>query len=324
MKNLDQFLYDMAARESGGNYTIVNTYGYLGKYQMGELALIDAGYYLRDGTKTNDWIGSWTGKDGVTSKESFLATAQAQENAIRAYIGVQWGYIKSFKLDEYVGRTLSDGTVVTESGLLAGAHLKGIDGLRRYITSNGADDNEDAYHTRISSYVRKFAGYDVHNNASSSSITNYPDIAGPGGTLVFANGATLTYGSESQVTVGNGGGFATVVQVLDAAVGIQIEYRIDAFGQSSGGQLSIADPSVPGGRKIYSFTDQSQIKVAPGGGAFLLNDGVSGMYFNHPEAKYFAVGKIGRDQLEDYALRKGMPVPEVERWLGPYLDYRPA
>jgi 5-methyltetrahydrofolate--homocysteine methyltransferase len=51
---------------------------------------------------------------------------------------------------------------------------------------------------------------------------------------------------------------------------------------------------------------------------------VSGLYFSHPESKYFAVGKLGRDQIEDYAARKGMPVPEAERWLGPYLDYRPA
>jgi 5-methyltetrahydrofolate--homocysteine methyltransferase len=51
---------------------------------------------------------------------------------------------------------------------------------------------------------------------------------------------------------------------------------------------------------------------------------VSGFYFNHPEAKYFAVGKVGRDQVEDYAARKGMAVADVERWLGPYLDYRPT
>ena len=48
---------------------------------------------------------------------------------------------------------------------------------------------------------------------------------------------------------------------------------------------------------------------------------VSGFYFSHPESKYFAVGKLGRDQVEDYAARKGMPVPDVEKWLGPYLDY---
>jgi 5-methyltetrahydrofolate--homocysteine methyltransferase len=50
---------------------------------------------------------------------------------------------------------------------------------------------------------------------------------------------------------------------------------------------------------------------------------VSGMYFAHPEAKYFAVGKIQRDQVEDYAKRKGMAVAEVEKWLSPNLAYEP-
>jgi 5-methyltetrahydrofolate--homocysteine methyltransferase len=49
---------------------------------------------------------------------------------------------------------------------------------------------------------------------------------------------------------------------------------------------------------------------------------VSGLYLNHPEAKYFSVGKIGRDQVEDYAKRKGLSVAAVERWLGPNLGYR--
>lgn len=48
---------------------------------------------------------------------------------------------------------------------------------------------------------------------------------------------------------------------------------------------------------------------------------VSGLYFSHPESKYFAVGKLGKDQIEDYAARKKMPVADVEKWLGPYLDY---
>jgi len=51
---------------------------------------------------------------------------------------------------------------------------------------------------------------------------------------------------------------------------------------------------------------------------------VSGFYFNHPESKYFAVGKLGKDQVADYAARTGEPVSETERWLGPYLDYNPA
>jgi 5-methyltetrahydrofolate--homocysteine methyltransferase len=49
---------------------------------------------------------------------------------------------------------------------------------------------------------------------------------------------------------------------------------------------------------------------------------VSGLYFAAPNAKYFGVGKIGRDQIQDYQVRKGLPLEEVERWLGPYLNYQ--
>jgi 5-methyltetrahydrofolate--homocysteine methyltransferase len=48
---------------------------------------------------------------------------------------------------------------------------------------------------------------------------------------------------------------------------------------------------------------------------------VSGLYFAHPKSRYFMVGKIGRDQVEDYARRKGMTVGEAERWLRPNLGY---
>ncbi len=50
---------------------------------------------------------------------------------------------------------------------------------------------------------------------------------------------------------------------------------------------------------------------------------VSGFYFAHPEARYFVLGKIGRDQVEDYALRKGMSMDEAEKWLAPALNYDP-
>ena len=50
---------------------------------------------------------------------------------------------------------------------------------------------------------------------------------------------------------------------------------------------------------------------------------VSGLYFAHPESQYFSVGKIGRDQVLDYHLRKGMTLQEVEIWLAPYLNYEP-
>ena len=55
--------------------------------------------------------------------------------------------------------------------------------------------------------------------------------------------------------------------------------------------------------------------------AMLPTAAVSGLYFSHPESAYFGTGKIGRDQVEDYARRKGMAVDEVERWLAPVLGY---
>jgi 5-methyltetrahydrofolate--homocysteine methyltransferase len=51
---------------------------------------------------------------------------------------------------------------------------------------------------------------------------------------------------------------------------------------------------------------------------------VSGLYIGHPEARYFGVGKIERDQVEDYARRKGWSMVEAERWLAPVLNYNPA
>jgi len=51
---------------------------------------------------------------------------------------------------------------------------------------------------------------------------------------------------------------------------------------------------------------------------------VSGLYFAHPASRYFSLGKIDRDQVADYSQRKGMSTAEVERWLGPNLNYEPA
>jgi 5-methyltetrahydrofolate--homocysteine methyltransferase len=48
---------------------------------------------------------------------------------------------------------------------------------------------------------------------------------------------------------------------------------------------------------------------------------VSGIYLAHPQARYFSVGRLGRDQVEDYAARKGITIEEAERWLRPNLGY---
>ena len=57
--------------------------------------------------------------------------------------------------------------------------------------------------------------------------------------------------------------------------------------------------------------------------ATLPASSVSALFFAHPEVKCFAVGKLQRDQVEDYAQRKGMSVAEVEKWLSPNLAYEP-
>ena len=50
---------------------------------------------------------------------------------------------------------------------------------------------------------------------------------------------------------------------------------------------------------------------------------MSGLYFAHPDSRYFVLGRVGRDQVEDYARRKGWTVAEAERWLAPILNYDP-
>jgi 5-methyltetrahydrofolate--homocysteine methyltransferase len=59
--------------------------------------------------------------------------------------------------------------------------------------------------------------------------------------------------------------------------------------------------------------------------SFVMNPAASvcGWYFAHPDARYFAVGRIGRDQVRDYADRKGVPAATVERWLSANLGYEP-
>jgi len=58
--------------------------------------------------------------------------------------------------------------------------------------------------------------------------------------------------------------------------------------------------------------------------AMLPGAAVSGLYFSHPESRYFGIGRIDRDQAADYAKRKGVSLEVVERWLAPNLGYDPA
>ena len=77
--------------------------------------------------------------------------------------------------------------------------------------------------------------------------------------------------------------------------------------------------------KLFELLDASRQGITlTESGAMLPAASVSGLYFSHPQAKYFNVGRIDRDQLESYAKRKGVPVEDVERWLASNLAYDPA
>ena len=160
MKTLQEFLNDLGARESSGNYKAFNKYGYVGKYQMGEMALIDCGYYKKTKNYNNDWSGEFLGKDGVYSIKDFLNNPLAQENAIRIYMKRLWSYLKAFGAHRCLGKIIN-GYVITESGLLAGAHLKGAGAVSQYLSSEGKKSLKDGFGTSIESYIKKFANYDV-------------------------------------------------------------------------------------------------------------------------------------------------------------------
>ena len=72
--------------------------------------------------------------------------------------------------------------------------------------------------------------------------------------------------------------------------------------------------------KLLEATDRTTVELTESF-AMMPAASVSGLYFAHPEARYFAVDRITKDQVEDYAKRKGMELREVERWLSPNLAY---
>jgi hypothetical protein len=161
MKTLSDFLNALAKSESGGKYNAFNKYGYAGKYQMGEMALVDAGYYVKPNRKyNNDWTGKFTGKDNVHSIRDFLNNPYAQENAQLIYKRKQWKYLKAVGAHNYIGKTINE-IVITPSGLLAGAHLKGAGSVIKYLKSNGQIAEKDGFGTSVETYIKNFAGFDV-------------------------------------------------------------------------------------------------------------------------------------------------------------------
>jgi hypothetical protein len=173
--NVNDFLKALFAREGGAFIGIINSHGFIGKYQFGEPALTDLGYYK---PADNDspyghighkfkymWPGAWTGLDGATSMDVFLASDDIQDRAAKRWIALLCKELHRHKLERFEGKNVG-GVDVTESGIIAALHLKGLGnkknpGVLAFFSSNGAEDGVDANGTRLSSYMKKFSDYDL-------------------------------------------------------------------------------------------------------------------------------------------------------------------
>lgn len=139
-KAFNGFKEALAFKESQGKYHRVNTLGYLGKYQFGSSTLNLMGVYDMD---------------------DFLSNPELQEKAFEANIARnKWILRRDIK--RFKGKTIGS-IQVTESGILAAAHLAGAGNVKKYLRSYGQNDVTDAYGSSISYYMKKFAGYDISN-----------------------------------------------------------------------------------------------------------------------------------------------------------------
>lgn len=137
-KSFVGFKEALAFKESRGDYFTVNSLGYLGKYQFGRGTLKLLGIYDTEEFLNNPEL----------QEKAFIANAQRNKWVLRRDI------------KRFVGKKIN-GITITESGILASAHLAGPGSVKRYLRSYGEDTFADAYGTTIQYYMKKFAGYDT-------------------------------------------------------------------------------------------------------------------------------------------------------------------
>lgn len=125
-------------RESENKYKKVNSLGYLGKYQFGSETLRTIG--IHDSSK-------------------FLKSPKMQERAFVALLSKNKWILKDI-IEKYDGKVVN-GILVTESGILAAAHLGGAGSVKRYFKNKGRKYIKDAYGTSVRSYLKAFSGYDT-------------------------------------------------------------------------------------------------------------------------------------------------------------------
>ncbi len=139
----------LAFKESQGKYHKINTLGYMGKYQFG--------------TETLKTVG-------IHDSNHFLNNPRLQEKAFVALLSKNKWELKE-EIEKYSGQIIG-GIKITESGILAAAHLGGAGSVKRFLNSNGSKRRTDSYGTSIRSYMRDFGGYETsriiaNNNAKA-------------------------------------------------------------------------------------------------------------------------------------------------------------
>ena len=132
------FCYDLGFSESSGNYRAVNRLSYLGKYQFGRSTL--------------NWVG-------IHNTSRFLNSPLLQEKAFEALISKNKWVLRDY-IDRFNGQTIN-GVKISESGLLAAAHLGGAGNVMKFLESNGEVVFGDANHVPITKYMKRFVDYDV-------------------------------------------------------------------------------------------------------------------------------------------------------------------
>ncbi len=151
-KSFVGFKEALAFKESRGDYFTVNTLGYLGKYQFGKATLKLIGIH-----DSEEFL-----KDPELQERAFIANAERNKWILRRDI------------KNFVGKKIN-GITITESGILAAAHLAGAGSVKDYLRSYGTENFEDAYGTTIEYYMKKFSGYDTsflkpNKNAKATSV----------------------------------------------------------------------------------------------------------------------------------------------------------
>jgi hypothetical protein len=137
-KSFVGFREALAFRESRGDYFVINDFGYMGKYQFGRSTL---------------------SMIGIKDTKRFLSDPKLQESAFKAYASRN-KWILRRDIERYSGKYVN-GIFITESGILAAAHLAGAGNVKRFLRSGGEDVFEDAFGTSVRHYLRRFSGYDT-------------------------------------------------------------------------------------------------------------------------------------------------------------------